>query len=103
MASERRSIHADIAARAFLTLGAMLPYWRLLTFNAIYVTDDVFTSDIFNGELPGRWRVGRLIRDGEVPVWTNRLCSGVPLAGTAGDPIGLAAFSLLPPAAALDL
>jgi hypothetical protein len=101
IASTRR--RADIAARVFLTLGALLPYWRLLTFGAIYVTDDIFTSDIFDGELPGRVLVGQLIRHGQAPVWTNQLCSGVPLAGSAVDPIGLAAFSQLPPAAALDL
>jgi hypothetical protein len=96
-------LRADIAARVFLTLGALLPYWRLLTFGVIYVTDDIFTSDIFDGELPGRVLVGQLIRHGQAPVWTNQLCSGVPLAGSAADPIGLAAFSQLAPAAALDL
>ena len=94
---------ADLAARAFLTLGALLPYWRLLTFGVIYVTDDCFASDIFNGELPGRVLVGQLIRHGQLPVWTNQLCSGLPLAGAPADPIGLVAFSLLAPAAALDL
>src|SRR5258708_38606383 len=38
-----------------------------------------------------------------MPVWTNQLCSGLPLAGSAADPVGLAAFTLLPPAPALDL
>jgi hypothetical protein len=99
----RDGIRANITARVFLTLGALLPYWRLLTFGVIYVTDDIFTSDIFNGELPGRVLIGQLIRHGQVPVWTNQLCSGLPLAGSPADPIGLAAFSLLPPAAALDL
>jgi hypothetical protein len=99
----RDGIRADIAARVFLTLGTLVPYWRLLTFSAIYVTDDYFASDIFNGELPGRVLIGELIRHGQVPVWTNQLCSGLPLAGSSADPIGLAAFSLLPPAAALDL
>jgi hypothetical protein len=96
-------LRADIGARVFLTLGALLPYWRLLTFGVIYVTDDIFTSDIFDGELPGRVLVGQLIRHGQLPVWTNQLCSGVPLAGSAADPLGLAVFSQLPPAAALDL
>ena len=99
----RDGIRADIAARVLLTLGALLPYWRLLTFGVIYVTDDFFASDIFNGELPGRALVGQLIREGQVPQWTSQLCSGVPLAGAPADPIGLAVFSLLPPAAALDL
>ncbi len=99
----RDGIRADRAARVFLTLGALLPYWRLLTFGVIFVTDDYFASDIFNGELPGRALIGQLIRHGQAPVWTSQLCSGVPIAGIAGDPIGLAAFSLLPPAPALDL
>ena len=99
----RDGIRAEIAARVFLTLGALLPYWRLLTFGVIYVTDDYFASDIFNGELPGRVLVGQLIRHGQWPVWTNQLCSGLPLAGAPADPIGLASFVLLPPAAALDL
>src|SRR6202163_957072 len=99
----RDSSRADMTARVFLPLGALLPYWRLLTFGVIYVTDDVFTSDIFDGELPGRVLIGQLIRHGQLPVWTNQLCSGVPLAGAPADPIGLAAFSQLPPAAALDM
>ena len=99
--ARRHSRRPDGAA--FLTLGALLPYWRLLTFGVIYVTDDFFASDIFNGELPGRVLVGQLIRQGQWPVWTSQLCSGLPLAGTPADPLGLAAFSLLPPAAALDL
>lgn len=94
---------AELTARALLTLAALLPYWRLLTFGVIYVTDDIFTSDIFNGELPGRVLIGALIRQGDLPVWTSALCSGFPLAGAFGEPISLAAFSLLPPAAALDL
>src|SRR5215211_3316252 len=98
----RDGIRASLTAHAFLTLGVLLPYWRLLTFAVIYVTDDYFASDIFNGELPGRVLVGRLIREGQWPVWTTQLCSGLPLAGTPADPIGLAAFTVLPPAAALD-
>ena len=98
-----RSGRQDLAARGLLTIGALLPYWRLLTFSVIYVTDDYFASDIFNGELPGRVLVGQMIRRGELPVWTTQLCSGLPLAGSSADPIGLGAFALLPPAAALDL
>lgn len=92
----------EILARALLTVAVLLPYWRLLTLSVVFVTDDYFASDIFNGELPGRALVGQLIRQGEAPVWTSSLCSGLPLAGSAVDPIGLAAFVLLPPAAALD-
>jgi hypothetical protein len=99
----RDDIRAGLTARALLTIGVLLPSWRLLTFGVIYVTDDYFASDIFNGELPGRVLVGQMIRQGQWPVWTNQLCSGIPLAGTPADPIGLTAFTLLPPAPALDL
>jgi hypothetical protein len=97
------STRAGLAARILLTIGALLPYSRLLTLRVLYITDDYFASDIFNGELPGRVLIGRMIRHGQMPVWTNQLCSGLPLAGSPADPIGLAVFSLLPTAAALDL
>jgi hypothetical protein len=92
----------EIAARVLLTIAALLPYWRLLTFSVVFVTDDYFASDIFNGELPARVLAGQSIRSGQWPVWTNQLCSGYPLAGSPADPIGLALFALLPAAPALD-
>src|SRR4051794_28443274 len=100
MPDSRRS---ELVARGALTVAALVPYWRLLTFRVLYVTDDGFTSDIFNGELPGRLLVGEVLRGGHAPLWTSRLCSGLPLAGGAADPLGLALFTWLPPAAALDL
>jgi len=87
--------------RLLLTAGALLPYWRLLTLNVVYITDDYFASDIFNGELPGRALIGQLLRSGHWPVWTTQLCSGLPLAGSPADPLGLALFSLLPVRACL--
>src|SRR6476620_10965644 len=100
MLSGRR---AGTWARILVTLGAWLPYWRLLTLRVVFVTDDYFASDIFNGELPGRVLIGQLLRQGHWPVWTTQLCSGLPLAGVPLDALGLAAFALLPPAAALDV
>jgi hypothetical protein len=94
---------ADLAARVFLTLGVLAPYWRLLTFSVIFVTDGVFTSDLFNGELPGRIMFAEWIRAGQLPLWTSRMCSGYPLGGAPVDPLGVALFALLPPAPALDL
>ena len=98
-----RDRRPDLLARVLLTIAALLPYWRLLTFGTAFITDDYFASDVFNGELPVRVLVGQLLRHGHLPVWTDRLCSGVPLVGAAADPIGLASFALLPPAPALDL
>lgn len=99
----RDGTRAGLAARALLSLGALLPYWHLLTFGVVFITDDYFASDVFNGELPVRALIGQLLRHGQLPVWADRLCSGVPLVGAAADPIGLASFALLPPAPALDL
>jgi hypothetical protein len=98
----RKIPREELTARALLTVAALLPYWRLLTFSAVFVTDDYFASDIFNGELPGRMLVGQWLRSGQLPIWTSQLCSGFPLAGSPADPIGLALFSLLPAAPALD-
>jgi hypothetical protein len=92
----------SIMARALLSVAALVPYWRLLTFSVIFITDDYFASDIFNGELPGRILTGHWLRAGQWPVWTNQLCSGYPLAGAPADPIGLALFTWLPAAPALD-
>ena len=93
---------AGLLARVCLTVGALLPYWRLLTFSVVFVTDDYFASDIFNGELPGRMLAGAAVRAGHWPGWTGQICSGYPLVGAPADPIGLALFTWLPPAAALD-
>lgn len=93
---------AGLLARILLTVGSLLPYWRLVTFSVVLATDDYFTSDIFNGELPGRILVAEGLRAGRLPLWTNAMCSGYPLAGAPADPIGLALFTMLPPAPALD-
>lgn len=98
-----RGCRADLLARVAVTVGALLPYWPLLTLRTLYVTDDFFTSDIYNGELPGRVLVGQLIRGGEWPVWTAQLCSGLPIAGAPMDLLGLLTFTMLPPAMALDV
>lgn len=92
----------DIAARAAVTAGALLPYLPLLSLNQIYITDDGFASDIFNGELPVRALAGQLIAAGQAPVWSSRLCSGMPLSATsAHEPLSLGLFASLPAAAAL--
>ena len=93
----------ELASRAFLTVGALAPYWHLLTLRVIFVTDGHFSSDIYNGELPGRVLVSEWIRAGQLPLWTTQICSGYPLIGAPADPLGLVLFTLLPPAPALDI
>ena len=76
-------------ARVAVTVGALLPYWRFLAFNVVFITDDYFASDIFNGELPGRVLVGQTDspwtacqsgRVGSVPACRSPVCRSIPLA-----------------------
>ncbi len=91
-------------ARSAVSAGALLPYLPLLGFRHVYLTDDQFTSDIFNGELPFRVLLGRVLASGRAPTWTSELCSGFPLAaGSSFEPISLGAFTSLAPAAALSV
>src|SRR5699024_8043226 len=66
----------EIAARILLTVAALAPYWRILTFSVVFITDDYFASDIFNGELPGRVLAAQAVAAGRLPVWTSQICSG---------------------------
>ena len=91
----------DRLARLAVTVGALLPWLPFLTFSVVFITDDYFASDVFNGEFPMRVLVGRMLRAGEWPTWTSQLGSGLPLGGLPLDPAGVLAFTVLPPAAAL--
>ena len=75
---------ADLTARVFLTLGVLAPYWHFLTLRAIFVTDSHFTSDLFNGELPGRLIFSQLLRSGQLPLWTGDMLR-LSLVGAAAD------------------
>lgn len=98
----RDSLWAELVARLVLTLLVLAPYSALLGFDVLVVTDDGFTSDIWNGELPVRALSAETFRrEGVLPSWTSELCSGSPLAGSS-EPLSLAAFTALPLAAALD-
>jgi hypothetical protein len=94
----------DWAARLLLSAGALLPYLPLLSLTKIFITDDGFTSDIFNGELPLRVLAGNLVASGQAPVWSSNICSGFPLEAAAPvEPVSLAMFATLPIAPALSV
>lgn len=91
-------------ARTAVTIGSLLPYFPVLSLSHIFVTDDVFTSDIFNGELPVRVLTGHLIATGQAPVWSSSLCSGFPMAaGGIFEPLSTGLFATLNIAPALCL
>ena len=91
-------------ARTAVTVGSLLPYLPALSLSHIFVTDDVFTSDIYNGELPARVLTGHLIAAGQAPVWSSSLCSGFPMAaGGIFEPLSTGLFATLSTAPALCL
>lgn len=90
---------------AIIAGALLLSYFPLVSGDGVVITDDRFTSDITNGEWPGRVAAGRLVREGHAPVWTRELMGGVALvpAGVSTDPISLLYFAALPPVAAINL
>ena len=85
---------------ALLGLAVLGPYHRVVTGRAIPIPDDIFVSDLADGEFPPRVEAGRIFRSGELPVWTDRLMTGLPLML---DPLSTALFAALPPALALGV
>jgi hypothetical protein len=81
-----------------LAVAVLAPYARMLAGRDIPVPDDVFVSDLADAEFPVRVEAARLVRAGELPVWTPRLFTGAPLQV---DPLSIALFTALPPALAL--
>jgi hypothetical protein len=87
-----------------LILSIVVPYHRLLFMQAIIVTDDRIVSDVYHAEFPARVEMARLIHGGELPLWSPRLCTGMPLhAGMFPDPLSLLTFGFLPSVAALNV
>ena len=85
-----------------LALAVLAPYYLLVAGLAIPIPDDIFISDLADGDFPMRVEAGRLIRDGELPLWTPRIWTGYPLLGSGvTEPLSLAFFAALPPALAL--
>ncbi|MEO5367493.1 MAG: YfhO family protein [Magnetococcus sp. WYHC-3] len=83
-----------------LVLCVLAPYSRVVTGRAVLIPDDIFVSDLADGEFPMCVEAGRLLRAGEAPVWTSRILTGMPLMV---NPLTLPLFAGLPPALALGL
>jgi hypothetical protein len=81
-----------------LVMAVLVPYHQMLVGRVIPIPDDIFVSDLVDGEFPYRVEAARLVCAGEVPVWTSQLFTGQPLSS---DPLSILLFSGLPPALAL--
>lgn len=97
-------VFRDLQAKArwlpvlLLAVSVLAPYHQLLVGRVIPIPDDVFVSDLADGEFPARVEAARLVCAGDAPVWTPRIFSGCPLSV---DPLSTALFVALPPALAL--
>ena len=84
-----------------MVLVVLAPYHRLLVGAAIPIPDDIFISDLADGDFPARVEAGRLVRAGELPLWTSGIWTGFPLQVGSTEPVSLMLFTALPPALAL--
>lgn len=98
---KRGAVQPLVVVLALLAVAVLVPYWQLLTMQAIVVTDDRFVSDAFGGELPARVWAGAILRSGRVPLWCDDLFGG--LAAPLFDPVSLALFAWLSPAVAMNV
>lgn len=85
-------------AALLLVIAVLAPYNQLVTGRVIPIPDDIFASDLADGEFPARVEAGRILRGGEWPVWTPGIMTGLPLIL---DPVSILVFAALPPALAL--
>jgi hypothetical protein len=81
-----------------LVVCVLAPYAGMLAGRRLPIPDDVFVSDLADGEFAMRVEAGRLLRAGQWPVWTPNISTGMPVQV---DPISLLLFAALPPALAL--
>ena len=87
-------------AAFLLVIAVLAPSHQVVTGRAIPIPDDVFVSDLVDGEFPAHVEAGRILREGEWPVWTPRVMTGMPLIL---DPFNVVLFAALPPAQALGV
>ena len=90
--------HTGWLPAVLLVLAVLAPYYPMLTGRAIPIPDDIFISDLADGEFPLQVEAARLLSAGESPCWTSQIHTGAPLVN---NPVALAFFAALPPALAL--
>lgn len=88
-----------------LTLIILAAYWKLALMHGYVITDDVFTSDIMNGEFTARFFLGQSLKSGHFPLWLPYIWGGYPLLAGTGvcSPLDILLYGLLPPYTALNV
>lgn len=95
-----QSRHLRWMVALLLAVTVLAPYHSVVTGRALPIPDDVFASDLADGEFPLHVEAGRVARAGELPFWTPRVLTGLPMVV---DPYSVALFAVFPPAVALGL
>lgn len=89
-----------IVAVALTTVAVLAPYAGVISGRSIPIPDDIFASDLADGEFPVRVEAARLASRGEDASWTPGIALGSPLVL---DPVTTPIYRVLPPAAALGM
>ncbi|MEO0226315.1 MAG: YfhO family protein, partial [candidate division WOR-3 bacterium] len=91
-----------------LILFLVMIYEPRITFNqGLIITDDIFASDLMNDRYPVRVELGRQIKKGKIPLWTDLIYNGFPLQANPESgityPLNLILFRIFSPAQALNI
>ena len=94
-------------AVVFIAALVLAAFWQLTSMTGLFITDDIFASDLMNENFPYRFSLGDALQSGHWPLWTREIYGGFPLLARAESgvcyPLNLVLFGLLPPYVALNL
>jgi hypothetical protein len=94
-------------AVAFITAVVLAAFWQLTSMTGLFISDDIFASDLMNENFPYRFSLGAALQSGHLPLWAREIYGGFPLLARAESgicyPFNLVLFGLLPPYVALNL
>lgn len=88
-----------------LALLVIIFFGKTLTGQEFFVTPDFSSSDILMAEYPPRFFLSESLKNHQLPLWTNQISTGFPIASiTLGffNPINAALFYFLPSALAFN-
>ena len=95
------------AAVAFITALVLAAFWKLTAMKGLFITDDMFASDLMNENFPYRFSLGSALKSGHFPLWAREIYSGFPLLARAESgvcyPFNLVLFGLFSPYVALNI
>ncbi|MCK4547524.1 MAG: YfhO family protein [Candidatus Eisenbacteria sp.] len=96
----RRRLSAILLPYGLLLILVAIFYWKALFLGELFLTNDIAGSDMMMHSYPARAELAAGLREGRLPLWTDNLFLGFPVAaeGQVGTfyPLNLLFFLLLP-------